>query len=287
MSTNNNQKILRQSLLKLLRPLARILLHRGISAPELCELVRKAYVDVAENDFTLEKRKQTTSRIAVLTGLNRIEVARLREVDADPQEEPERHFYNRAARVVSGWTRDARFAPDGVAADLSWDGDNGFSALVASYSGGMPARAVLDELKRVGTVREVEGGLLHLCAEAYIPLDGDDDKLRLFGVATSDLLGTLDHNLNNTSVRSRFQLSVDHSRVTPDVAEKFRELSDAKSLQLLKEFDAWLEQHVGDGAADIDPARDSASSSVATSVRRVGVGIYFFEDQELPDEQHQ
>jgi hypothetical protein len=282
MSTNNNQRILRHSLLKLLRPLARILLHRGISAPELCELVRKAYVDVAESDFTLERRKQTTSRIAVLTGLNRIEVARLREAEADPQD-TERQFYNRAARVVSGWTLDPRFAPDGIAADLPWDGENSFSTLVAGFSGGMPARAVLDELKRVGTVRETEDGLLHLCAEAYIPVDDDGDKLRLFGIATSDLLGTLDHNLNNTAAPSRFQLSVYHDQVTAGAAQRFRELSDERSMQLLKDFDAWLEQHAGDDANDIDPTQDNKESA-ATPTRRVGVGIYFFEDQESPDE---
>jgi len=278
MMTNNSHKVLYRTLLKLLRPLVRILLHRGVSAPEFTEIVRRAYVSVADSDFGIDKRKQTTSRIAVLTGLNRLEVARLREIDDDVEDSP-RMFHNRAARVVSGWTGDARFAPDGIARDLPIDGDNSFATLVIDYSGGMPVRAVLDELKRVGSVRETDDGLLHLCAEAYIPVDGDDEKLQLMGIAASDLLNTLHHNVNRTELPTRFQLMVDNSHMSDAAIAQFRKLCDEKSMQLLKEFDVWLSAHE---TAPTSDDRDSKSNSKTGTekVRRVGVGIYFFEDQE-------
>lgn len=280
MTTNNSNKVLYQTLLKLLRPLVRMLLHRGVSAPEFTEIVRRAYVSVADADFGIEKRKQTTSRIAVLTGLNRIEVARLRELaDAEDNDGP-RMFYNRAARVVSGWTSDPRFAPDGVARDLPLEGDQGFTTLVADYSGGMPVRAVLDELKRVGTVRETSDGLLHLCAEAYIPVAGDEDQLQLMGIAASDLLNTLHHNVNHKNQPSRFQLWVDNSRLSDEAIAQFRTLCDEKSLQLLKEFDAWLNANASAKNSDSDNKTANTQKR-----RRAGVGIYFFEDQEQSHEQ--
>jgi len=280
MTTNNSNKVLYQTLLKLLRPLVRILLHRGVSTAEFTEIVRRVYVSVADSEFGIGKRKQTTSRIAVLTGLNRLEVARLREVD-DATDDGPRMFHNRAARVIGGWTNDARFAPDGIARDLPLEGEHSFTALVIDYSGGMPVRAVLDELKRVGNVRETEDGLLHLCAEAYIPVDGDDDKLRLMGVAASDLLNTLHHNVNHSDQPSRFQLMVDNSHMSEEAIEQFRTLCDEKSLQLLKEFDVWLSAHAT-RATEPDSNRKKPG---ADNVRRVGVGVYFFEDQEQSDEQ--
>lgn len=282
--TTNNNSILNRVLLQLLKPLVRMLLHRGVSAPEFTELVRRAYVSVADSEFGLEKRKQTTSRIAVLTGLNRLEVARLRDLGTDQEDAP-RKFYNRAARVISGWISDPRFAPGGAAADLPMEGPAGFAALVVDYSGGMPVRAVLDELKRVGCVRETDDGLLHLCAEAYIPVGGDDDQLQLMGVAASDLLNTLHHNVNQKHLPSRLQLSVDNSHMSDEAIERFRTLCDEKSMQLLKEFDAWLTANESPhSSADKDSSTEDKKSGTE-KVRRVGVGIYFFEDQEISDEQ--
>jgi hypothetical protein len=282
MMTNHSNKVLYQTLLKLLRPLVRILLHRGVSTAEFTEIVRRVYVSVAETDFGIgDRRKQTTSRIAVLTGLNRPEVARLREIDDGTDDGP-RMFHNRATRVVSGWTSDARFAPEGVARDLPLEGPHSFTTLVIDYSGGMPVRAVLDELKRVGSVRDTEGGLLHLCAEAYIPVDGDDDKLRLMGIAASDLLNTLHHNVNRSELPSRFQIMVDNSRMSDAAIAQFRQLCDEKSLQLLKEFDVWLNAHAT--RASVADSSGKRKKTGSEKVRRVGVGIYFFEDQESSDE---
>jgi len=286
MPTNNSHKTLYQTLLKLLRPLVRMLLHRGVSAPEFTEIVRRAYVSVADADFCIDMRKQTTSRIAVLTGLNRLEVARLRDNGNEDDNGP-RMFHNRAARVVGGWTSDPRFAPDGTARDLPLGGKHSFTTLVVDYSGGMPVRAVLDELKRVGSVRATDDGLLHLCAEAYIPVDGDDDKLRLMGVAASDLLNTLHHNVNHSDQPSRFQLTVDNSRMSDEAIAQFRTLCDEKSMQLLKEFDAWLNAHATAEAGHGSDSKPNSKPKPGTEnkVRRVGVGIYFFEDQEPSDEQ--
>lgn len=281
MTTNNNA--LYRTLHQLLKPLVRMLLHRGISAPEFTELVRRAYVSVAESEFGIEKRKQTTSRIAVLTGLNRLEVARLRDPAADQEEAP-RKFYNRAARVIGGWVSDPRFAPGGIAADLPLEGPDGFNALVVDYSGGMPVRAVLDELKRVDCVRETADGLLHLCTEAYIPAGGDEDQLQLMGIAASDLLNTLHHNVNQKHLPSRLQLSVDNSRMSDEAIARFRTLCDEKSMQLLKELDAWLVANESP-QADMNTNKHTENKKSGTEkVRRVGVGVYFFEDQETSDE---
>ncbi|MDH5218072.1 MAG: DUF6502 family protein, partial [Gammaproteobacteria bacterium] len=149
---NQSQEILFAAILKLLRPIVRILLRNNIPYGAFSELVKKAYVDVAA-EFSVEKKKQTKSRIATITGLTRREVVRLLETDTFNNVELIERF-NRAARVVAGWVRDHRFTnEDGDPAVLDYDGEgNSFSRLVASYSGDVPQRAVLDELKNAGVI---------------------------------------------------------------------------------------------------------------------------------------
>jgi len=67
-------KTLNNAILKLLRPLVRILLRNGISYHVFSDLVRWVYVDVAFKSFDIPGRKQTSSRVSVITGLSRKEV---------------------------------------------------------------------------------------------------------------------------------------------------------------------------------------------------------------------
>ena len=62
----------------LLRPLVRLLISKGVGLPAFMELVKDAYVDVAVNEFPVGEKKQTDSRISLLTGVHRKDVKRLR-----------------------------------------------------------------------------------------------------------------------------------------------------------------------------------------------------------------
>ena len=63
----------------ILRPLIKVLMRNEFTHAELTELVRQTYVEVAYNAFSIPDQKMTYSRAAVLTGLSRKEVVRLRE----------------------------------------------------------------------------------------------------------------------------------------------------------------------------------------------------------------
>ena len=65
--------------LLVMRPIVRILLRYGIGYREFVEVTKTAYVDVASSDFGLRGRPTNISRVAVMTGLTRKEVKRLRD----------------------------------------------------------------------------------------------------------------------------------------------------------------------------------------------------------------
>src|SRR5262245_64623233 len=58
----------------------------------MADVVRQVYVDVALQEFGLPGRKQTTSRVAILTGLSRKEVARLRSEEHTSELQSLRHL---------------------------------------------------------------------------------------------------------------------------------------------------------------------------------------------------
>ena len=97
-------RVLYAAILNLLRPIVRMALKRGISYGTFASLVKWVYYEVAKKDLTIEGRKQTQSRISVITGFTRKEVKRLSEMDP-PTSRNQREKYNRATRVISGWRR--------------------------------------------------------------------------------------------------------------------------------------------------------------------------------------
>lgn len=266
--------IIARALARLLTPLVRILLRHGVSFGAFSDLLKRVYVTVAERDFTMPGRKQTTSRVAVLTGLHRKEVARLRRLPADaPDAMDER--YNRAARVLSGWLRDPDFRDaSGEPAELALDTADGFPALVQRYSGDMPARAVLDELERVGSVARTPGGGVRLVQHGYVPARDTAQKLQILGTDTRDLIATIEHNLEAPPEDARFQRKVSYDNVPEEHVQEFRALAARRSQELLEELDRWL------AARD----RDRAAGVEGTGRVRLGLGIHQIEERRDADD---
>lgn len=257
------RQALTAAVLQLLRPLVRVLLRHGMAHDEFAELARRAYVDVAERDFSLRGRKQTTSRISVITGLNRKEVARLQALNAagQPGEAAFAATLNRAARVVVGWQRD-HSGDDG--APLELDAAQ-FAALVRKHSGDMPARAVLDELRHTGTVMVSDTGSYRLQREGYVPQATDARKVTLLGQHAADLLDTIDHNLNQSADAARLQQRVFADNIPPEKVERVREAMRRAGLQALAEARTSLIEH------------DAGDTAPQPGARRVTLGVYYSE----------
>lgn len=181
-----------------LRPLARILLRHNISFLTFSDLAKQVFIEVAETEFIPEGRKQSVSRIAMLTGLSCKEVLRVKRIPRHADTESLSQL-GRSIRVINGWTHDSRFLDDNQnPLVLEFDGKNqSFCSLVRFHSGDIPPRAVLDELLRVGLVGTDPGWLIRLISTVYVPREGVGEKLTILGVETADLLNTIDHNIHN------------------------------------------------------------------------------------------
>lgn len=256
------------AVLRILRPLVRILLRNGVSFQTFMELVKHMYIDVAMQHLEIPGRRASVSRAAVLTGLTRKEVQRVMALP-EPLDVDSTERYNRAARVVSGWVRDADFlASSGEPRPLAADEDNGFAELVRRYGGDVPPRAVLDELLRVGAAERSRDGRIRLRARSYIPRTSDRDKIAILGTDVADLIATIDHNMRRGQADPHFQRKVMYDNVPVEVVPEFRAQSAGHAQVLLEQFDQWLSQH----DRDVQPSVDGSGRM------RVGIGIYYFEE---------
>ncbi len=261
-------RALSAAVLRILRPLVRILLRNGVSYGTFADFAKWVYVDVASREFAIEGRKQSVSRVSVITGLTRKEVTRVQQLPK-PDDDVEAENYNRAARVISGWLRDPYFTDDqGQPRIIPLDGESpSFSELVRRHSGDMPARAILDELLRVEAVQRDEEGKIHLRANAYIPKGGEADKLHILGTDAAALIETIDHNLRHETQQTFYQRKVAYDNLPDEALPAFRDLSAQQAQALLEKLNEWLAER------DRDTNPDAPGSGRNTA----GLGIYYFE----------
>ncbi len=260
------QRALAQATAAILTPLVRVLLRNGVSYGVFAEWARKVFVNVAFEDYTPEGRKQTVSRAAAVTGMTRKEVKRLVEMEDIGSADTHQRF-NRAIRVISGWTSDRRFIDARKKPRmLPLEGENSFAELVKDYSGDMLAPAMLSVLEAAGTVKR-SGDKVRLMKRAYVPAGDSIEKIRILGSDSAELVRTIDHNLATDDPDDlRFQRKVAYINVTTPATRKFKHLASRKAETLLDELNNWLAEH-----GDDDPVEQDQRKSVS-------VGIYYFEE---------
>lgn len=271
----NAPKAIAAAITKLLRPLVMFLLRNGVPYQTFADIAKRVYVDLATEKFYIPGRKQSKSRVSILTGLSRREVLRVKRLPSrDDLEALDR--INRAARVITGWLRDRRFSDEsGQPTDLPFEGGSiCFQQLVKAYSGDAPARAVLDELMRVGVVERTPDGRIRLLERSYIPKSGEIDKIAILGSDTSDLVSTIDHNICHPE-DPFFQRKVNYDNLPSEALPELKKLAAEQSQALLENLDRWMSER----------DRDVNPQVPGTGRKRAMVGIYYFhEDYEGENE---
>ena len=203
-----------------LQPLARLMIDHGLQLPSMVELLKKALVDEAVGAYGLADKGSSDTRIALLTGVHRKDVKRLREAPACAP--PASPMVPVAASVVARWISEPRFLnADQTARALARTpsrgsvGEPDFTTLVAEVSSDVGARAVLDELVRLGVVALREDGYVTLKATAFVPHEGLSESFHFLAASVSDHLSAAVHNL---APDRRAPLMLDQSAFSQDLS---------------------------------------------------------------------
>lgn len=189
-----------QAVAQVLRPLARLMIDHGLQLPSMVELLKQALVNEAAGAYELTDKANTDTRIALLTGVHRKDVKRLRSVsDAPASKSP---MLTVASSVVARWISDSRYLNhDQTARPLArtpkrcTEGDVDFTSLVAEVTRDVGARAVLDELVRLDVVDLRDDGHVELKCGAFVPKSGLRESFHFLAENVADHLACAVHNL--------------------------------------------------------------------------------------------
>lgn len=254
----------------MLVPAVRMLLRAGIGWSEFAEIGKQVFVDVARTDYGLQGRPTNSARVALMTGLSRREVARIKRtlIGEAPTFVESR---SRISQVLSGWHLDPEFLDAaGHPAVLPEQGSSGsLFSLIDRFGGDIPRGALIKELLQLELISVDESGY-KVKARDYIRSASDADMLRQGGQAIHDHATTIVHNVNvNRSEAPRFERMATQLDVDPEDAELFEQLLADKGQNFLEEMDRWLSE------------RKAARGNVSENRKavRAGVGMYLIYDE--------
>lgn len=253
----------------LLGPVVRLLLKSGVTWKEFTDVAKAAYVEIATREFGIRGRPTNATRVAILTGINRREVAKQREL-INATATPAPHYVGSATRLLTGWHVDADYVDAaGAPRKIVVTGPApSFEDLCRRYAGDIPATALLKELRAVGAVRGAGASQLEVLQRSYMPLRLDEQKTLIGGDLIRTLAHTVVHDLTCPPKSPlRFARFATNARVDARHAEEFRELMHQEGQAFLERIDDWLSRHEVPDAAPDDK-----------TVVNLGAGVYHVQD---------
>lgn len=261
----------RTAVLRLLHPLVKLLLEAGVGVGDFMSLVKVAYVRAAREqgrESGGEIQRPNASRIAVVTGLTRVEVAAILAAGTGETVGSDRGR-QRAERVLSGWWNDSDFQTQtGAPAILPLHGNRrSFAALCRKYSGDRRSAPLLDELMRVHAVRRTSDGRVEAISRTYATVRWDPAGIAAVGDELGDHCASLVYNLKNPS-RPRFTRRVLNARLDPRYAPVLMREIERQAATLADSVDEALN----------DPLHCSKVNAPGEDAATLGLGVYVFEE---------
>jgi len=243
----------------------------GVGYREFAEVAKCAFVDVATSDYGLRGRPTNISRVAVMTGLTRKEVKRLREKIAAGREIEVGRIAPYVA-ILEQWHGDPEFLnASGRPLVLGFDGPSpSFCSLVKKYGGDIPPGAMRTELKRVNAVTEDGNGNLYVQKRVFRPVDVEHQLELALGQAICSLAHTLSRNIDSDIDEGHIQRIAYANNIRAADMGRVRRVSRdrvADFVESVNELFLAYETIYG------EEQKETQDENVMT----VGIGAYYFE----------
>jgi hypothetical protein len=257
--------------LAILEPLVTWLVRSGVGYAGFAAALKPVFLAQAEQELVRLGRKRTDSALSLLSGLHRKDVRSLGEpaeqVTADNAAQGARWGKPSAAnQVATRWL------------SLDWPDlipfagpEPSFEALARRVSRDFHHRAVLDDLVRLGVVRE-EGAGVRLIRDAFIPQPGFAEARQLFAGSAVDHLAAGVHNLSGGAGPRFLEQSV--------FADGLSEASVRVLHQLANQIWADALQRVVDQAVPLCEQDEGTANP-----QRFRLGVFSFSAPEAPQDQ--
>lgn len=203
----------------LLRPFVRFCLRRGLRMSDMQDALKRAMLDVAEEEIRASGAPSNISRLSVVTGLQRKEIKRLSSGENINSESADL-----LTRVIGQWQSDPQFkSKDGKAKGLTVIGkDSEFSELVNSLSNDVSPYTVLFGLEQAGAI-EKKDSRVFLKAPLYLTDKNIKQSLSILAEDVSDLMQAVEGNVFDKPGVPNLHLTTVYDNVCVDHAETLKE----------------------------------------------------------------
>ena len=212
------------------------------------------------------------SRVAVMTGLTRKDVKRLRDkIDAGHHAIVAKT--TPLATILHRWNSEEEFLDEnGRPATLPFLGErNSFSALVKKFGGDIPPGAMRTELKRIQAIVEDDDGNLTAIKRAVHPKAQHEYLAMALMHSAYALLSNIAHNTDPNKKGPNWAQYTAYTRdIPPSEFPKLMRISEDRLVELASSFDDLFMGFERDGNSGLD-ANESGV---------VAVGFYYFEERE-------
>lgn len=178
----------------MLEPLAGLLLSRQLRHAQAEDLLKAAFVHASARAFAAQGKLPTVSTVSVATGIRRPEVKRMLTQAARPAvPQPSPAQQARLRWATEAAYLDAAGQPRRLPRTAP-PGEPSFARLAAAVSRDMHARALLDDMLRIGAVEE-DGDFVTLRQREYQPPQSEGELMRIAGTNVGDHLSAVLMNL--------------------------------------------------------------------------------------------
>jgi hypothetical protein len=253
------------TLVRVLVPLVRLMIAKGVTFQMASEVLKRAYVRSANEHF-VEGDEASGTKLSLLTGLNRKEIRRLTSDDPDKERAPMGSY---ATAIASVWRANRRWRDrDGnpkVLPRRTTGNTLSFDDLVRAVTTDHRPTAVFDELERLGLIA-VEGDNVRLVTSDLFSAVDRQDKLARPSENIEDHIAAAVANIIEPSPKF-----LEQSILSDELSE-----ASAATLHALardewqRTFNTVIEKAV---ALEADDAKHSRVTKT-----RMRVGVYFYSE---------
>jgi hypothetical protein len=262
---------LQPALGRMLRPLVRFLIGRGVTFPMMAEILRESYIDMAREVAAGRRLPLSDSRVSLLTGIHRKEIRRQRLRPVAASAAPEGISVGRL--VVARWLAAPPWSDGGgrplplprraVRSGISFD------ALVAAVTTDVRPRAVLEALLAQGVVRLDADSRVVLNTAAYRPRPDMAARLDHFAEVLHDHIAAAAANVAADGEPPFLDRHLCYEALPPEQAARITALARQAAERLLTDAD-----HAARAMRDTKPA------PAGPPARRVSLGIFLYAEDD-------
>ena len=244
----------------------------GLTHKWMVRVLKEVYVEVAQDEFSIEDKPLTMSRISLITGVHRKDVAAFLKDGGLGDQLPETTILS--SRILAKWVGDKKYCnKNGTPkplARLSKDGQEAsFEELITSVSTDIRPRSILDEWNRLELIEINAKDQVVLKTGAFLPTKDHDQKLYFLGKNVSDHLSAA--RINTQSESPPFlERSVYYDQLSDESIEKLEQLSREHAMEMLTAINS----------AALELQKKDQKLNKKKRNGRMNLGVYYYDDSQ-------